>query len=96
MELFRDFQPYQLYFSGCHLNYLELIFVDGYHLMQLREALITAQNQSAYRKIFIRLRKPDLLIDRFVIWTFFFLNIHNSFLPHAGTVGLLCRAFTLL
>ena len=38
----------------------------------------------------------DLLLDRFVIWTFFFLNIHNSFLPHAGTVGLMCRAFTLL
>ena len=33
-KLFRDFQPYQFYFSGCHLNYLKLIFVNGYHFMQ--------------------------------------------------------------
>ena len=47
MKLFNDFQSYQLNFSSCHLDYFKLIIIHFNHFMQLRETLITVQNQTA-------------------------------------------------
>ena len=59
MKLFNDFQSYQLNFSGCYLDYFKLIIIHFNHFMQLRETLITVQNQTAHCQIIIRFRQVE-------------------------------------
>ena len=71
MKLFNDFQSYQLNFSGCYLDYFKLIIIHFNHFMQLRETLITVQNQTAHCQIIIRFRQvePESLIYLFYFQT---------------------------